>query len=544
MTRLLKGGLVLLLSSQIGTQVAAWQYQHAAVLGPRLTTTQYTLYPPYGLYQWTVGLVRLTGRQAFDGRLRLAWTAYGLTLVFGLGVLQKRTQQAQDRPVTRWATRRVLRRAGLLGTHGVVLGRAGRSIVRDDADTHTLVVGPTRSGKGENTVIPTLLSWTGGALVYDPKGELHPQTAAWRRTFSTIIHCNPTSLQTQGCNLLAHLMVDGPTEHRDVDALMTRLADPDGTAADSESPTGKHFRELTVNIGQGLILYALRIGHTTLPAMAQLLYVTPFADLASGMMQQPHAVIQSAGRTLDGMDDQQLWGVLTTLQRAFKPFLDPGVARLVSREDFALQTLRTGERPVTIYYTVPFTHQEQYRGITRLFFHTLFDASLASLTQWTHRQLVLLDEVTTLRRFPLLADGFDFAAGYGIKMLLLTPSLNRIAAVHGPYHNFFEGAHTRLIFPPNTRRMATQLAPEAGDHLVTKARRSQQVGKPLQPNTSVSTEETWEPLLSATALAQMPRNTVLLLTGDAPPALLTKIRAWKERPWRARRTSLSGDHHA
>ena len=93
---------------------------------------------------------------------------------------------------------------------------------------------------------------------------------------------------------------------------------------------------------------------------------------------------------------------------------------------------------------------------------------LASLTGWKHRQLVLLDEVTTLRRFPLLADGFDFAAGYGIKMLLLTPSLNRIAAVHGPYHNFFEGAHTRLIFPPNTRRMATQLAPEAGEHLVTQ----------------------------------------------------------------------------
>jgi type IV secretion system protein VirD4 len=273
--------------------------------------------------------------------------------------------------------------------------------------------------------------------------------------------------------------------------------------------------------------------------MAQLLYQTPFADLAAGMMQQPHAVIQSAGRTLDGMDDQQLWGLLTTLQRAFKPFLDPGVARMVSREDFALTTLRTGARPVTIYYSVPFAHQEQYRGVTRLFFHTLFDASLASLTGWTHRQLVLLDEVTTLRHFPLLADGFDFAAGYGIKMLLITPSLNRITAVHGPYHNFFEGAHTRLIFPPNTRRMATQLSPEAGDHLVTRARTNQQVGKPLQPNTSVSTEETWEPLLSATALAQLQRNKVLLLTGDTPPALLTKIASWKESPWKDRRGSLA-----
>jgi type IV secretion system protein VirD4 len=540
MTRVCIGMVLLLLSSQVGTQVAAWQYRHAPALGPRLTVARYAVYPAYGLYQWTYGLLRITGTQAFDTRLRLAWTAWGLTLFFGLVGLQKRQRHTRARPVTRWATRRSLRKAGLLGPHGVVLGRVGRTVVRDDADTHTLVVGPTRSGKGENTVLPTLLSWTGGALVYDPKGELFPQTAGWRQTFSQVIRCNPTNLMAQGCDLLEHITVNSPTEHRDTDALMTRLADPDGTAADTETPTGKHFRELTITVGQGLVMYALRGGHTTLPAIAQLLYGTPLADLAAGMMQTPHAVIQSAGRALDGMDDQQLWGLLTTVQRAFKPFLDPGVARLVSRTDFALRTLRTGDRPVTVYYTVPFAHQEQYRGVTRLFFHTLFDAALADLTGWRHRLLVLLDEVTTLRRFPLLIDGFDFAAGYGIKMLLLTPSLNRIAAVHGPYHNFFEGAQTRLIFPPNTRRMATQLAPEAGEHLVTRARTNQQVGKPLHPNTSVSTEETWEPLLSATALAQMPRNKVLLLTGETPPAMLTKIRAWKERPWRNRRGPLTG----
>jgi type IV secretion system protein VirD4 len=453
-------------------------------------------------------------------------------------VLQKRQQAQSDRVVTRWATRRTLRKAGLLGKHGVVLGRIGRTVVRDDAATHTLIVGPTRSGKGENTVIPTLLSWQGGAIIYDPKGELYPQTAGYRRTFSTVIHCNPTLLNTQGCDLLAHITVGSPTEHRETEALMTRLADPDGTAQDTETPTGKHFRELAVAIGQGLILYALRTGHTTLPAMATLLHQTPLEDLGAAMLTTPQAVVQSAGRTIDGMDAQQLWGVVTTVQRAFKPFLDPGTARLVSRQDFDLRTLRTGDRPVTIYYSVPFAHQEQYRGVTRLFFHTLFDASMASLTDWRHRQLVLLDEVTTLRRFPLLADGFDFAAGYGVKMVLVTPSLNRIVATHGPYHNFFEGAHTRLLFPPNTRRMASQLASEAGEHLVTKTRTSRQLGKPFQPGKSESNEEIWEPLLTATALAQMPRNTVLLLSGNAPPARLTKIRAWKERPWKQRRGRL------
>src|SRR5215510_10112163 len=89
MTRVCIGVLLLLLSSQAGTQVAAWQYRHAPVLGPRLRLSQGAVYPPFGLYQWTTGLVRVAGTHAFDKGLRLAWTAWGLTLFCGLVGMQK-----------------------------------------------------------------------------------------------------------------------------------------------------------------------------------------------------------------------------------------------------------------------------------------------------------------------------------------------------------------------------------------------------------------------------------------------------------------------
>jgi type IV secretion system protein VirD4 len=45
---------------------------------------------------------------------------------------------------------------------------------------------PTRSGKGVGLVIPTLLSWTGSAVIHDIKGENWQLTAGWRAQFSHV----------------------------------------------------------------------------------------------------------------------------------------------------------------------------------------------------------------------------------------------------------------------------------------------------------------------------------------------------------------------
>ena len=58
----------------------------------------------------------------------------------------------------RWATAREVRQAGLLVPHGVVLGRHGGRLLADDSETHSLLVAPTRSGKGVGIIIPTLLT--------------------------------------------------------------------------------------------------------------------------------------------------------------------------------------------------------------------------------------------------------------------------------------------------------------------------------------------------------------------------------------------------
>jgi type IV secretory pathway TraG/TraD family ATPase VirD4 len=62
--------------------------------------------------------------------------------------------------------------------------RGGKVIALTTSETkrelpHVLVVGPTRSGKGL-MITHNLLTWTGNAIINDPKGEHHAQTSGYR----------------------------------------------------------------------------------------------------------------------------------------------------------------------------------------------------------------------------------------------------------------------------------------------------------------------------------------------------------------------------
>lgn len=134
---------------------------------------------------------------------------------------------------SRWATRKELRRSGLLSGFGVVLGqthdavyekqkpkkpkrRSGESradyanrlmrynpdervfhlkkpgdIISQAKNNHTLIVGSTRSGKGVGVIIPTEFQWSESMIVFDPKGEGWDISANFRSRFSYTFKFEP-----------------------------------------------------------------------------------------------------------------------------------------------------------------------------------------------------------------------------------------------------------------------------------------------------------------------------------------------------------------
>jgi type IV secretion system protein VirD4 len=117
-----------------------------------------------------------------DIRYRVLWTS-GL----GLGVLVGATTLALIMPRSRklhgdarFATRREIRRAGLLGDHGIILGRIGRRCLMLPGQQGVALAAPPRAGKGTGVVVPNLLNWPDSVICIDIKRENWTLTAGFR----------------------------------------------------------------------------------------------------------------------------------------------------------------------------------------------------------------------------------------------------------------------------------------------------------------------------------------------------------------------------
>jgi type IV secretion system protein VirD4 len=127
----------------------------------------------------------------------------------------------------RWASAKDVRRAGLLGKTGLLLGSFDGEDLRHDGPDHVMAFAPTRSGKGVGLVVPTLLSWTDSAVIHDIKGENWQLTAGWRSLFSHCLLFNPTDPRSARYNPLLEVR-RGTEEVRDAQNIADILVDPEG----------------------------------------------------------------------------------------------------------------------------------------------------------------------------------------------------------------------------------------------------------------------------------------------------------------------------
>ena len=177
------------------TQWAAAMLGYQPQLGPPwLVLFGTPVYRPWQLFPWWYAY-EAYAPHIFDkaGMLAGASGFMGCTAAIAGSLWRAR----QSRLVTtygssRWATPREVERAGLFRSAGVFLGRLGNRYLRHDGPEHVMAFAPTRSGKGVGLVVPTLLSWTGSAVIHDIKGENWQLTAGWRGRFSHCLLFNPT----------------------------------------------------------------------------------------------------------------------------------------------------------------------------------------------------------------------------------------------------------------------------------------------------------------------------------------------------------------
>lgn len=187
------------------------------------------IYHPWRLFDWWF-FFGAYAPEIFDTGGAIA-AASGMVAA-GVAIAMSIRRSRQSRLVTtygsaRWAEATDIRSAGLDRPAGVFLGLHDGQYLRHEGPEHVLTFAPTRSGKSVGLVIPTLLSWTGSAVVHDIKKEIWTATAGWRSRFSHCLLFNPTDPLSAAYNPLLEVR-RGSHEVRDVQNIADILVDPEG----------------------------------------------------------------------------------------------------------------------------------------------------------------------------------------------------------------------------------------------------------------------------------------------------------------------------
>ena len=435
----------------------------------------------------------------------------------------------------RWADVTDIRRGGLLGPDGVVLGKFADSYLRHDGPEHVLCFAPTRSGKGVGLVVPTLLAWSGSAIVHDIKGENWSLTSGWRARFGRVLLFDPTNPDSAGYNPLLEVR-RGDAEVRDVQNVADILVDPEGALE-----RRNHWEKTSHSLLVGAILHVLYAEEDkTLSGVANFLSdpERSIETTLSAMMttkhlgDRPHPVIASAARELLNKSENERSGVLSTAMSFLGLYRDPVVARVTSRCDWRIADLVSSQGPTTLYLVVPPSDISRTKPLVRLILNQIGRRLTEELDGRSNRRrlLLMLDEFPALGRLDFFESALAFMAGYGLKAFLIAQSLNQIEKAYGANNAILDNCHVRVAFATNDERTAKRVSDALGTATEMRAMKNY-AGHRLSPwlgHLMVSRQETARPLLTPGEVMQLPQDEEIVLISGAPPIRARKARYFED----------------
>jgi type IV secretion system protein VirD4 len=554
-TKLLIGQILIVISIivlgvWVSTQWTASMLAYQPELGAAwFNLAGFPVYRPWSLFLWWYHF-EAYAPQVFDRAGAVAATSGFLGCAAAVGGSLWRARQARDVTTygsARWATEKEAAAAGLFGDRGVFLGRLNGAYLRHDGPEHVMAFAPTRSGKGVGLVVPTLLSWTGSAVIHDIKGENWALTAGWRSRFSHCLLFDPTNPLSARYNPLLEVR-RGEHEVRDVQNIADILVDPEGALE-----RRNHWEKTSHSLLVGAILHVLYADEEkTLARVATFLSDPdrPFVATLKVMMTTNHVgtaeaplvhpVVASAAREVLNKSENERSGVLSTAMSFLGLYRDPTVAAVTAGCDWRIADLIEGARPLSLYLVVPPSDISRTKPLIRLVLNQIgrrLTERLQGAGGQPRRQLLMmLDEFPALGRLDFFETALAFMAGYGVRAFLIAQSLNQIAKAYGENNSILDNCHVRVAFSSNDERTARRISDALGTATEQRAMRNY-AGHRLAPwlaHVMVSRQETSRPLLTPGEVMQLPSTDELVLVSGLAPIHAKKLRYFEDRNFRPR----------
>jgi type IV secretion system protein VirD4 len=436
----------------------------------------------------------------------------------------------------RFAKRKEIEDAGLLGDSGIILGKYGDKYLMYSGDSHVYVAAPTRGGKGVGIVIPNLLSWPESAVVLDIKQENWDITSAVRASYGHACFLfNPAARdgRSHGWNPLSYISEDAGARINDIQKIGAMLwPDP----ADGGDPI---WTASCRSLFLGIVLYLLE----TPDKQVTLGEVMRFAMQAQAkrlkeMIEKRQAseeplsseCVVALGDYLDTSDNTR-----TSIRKSFTSRLElwqnPMIDATTSRNDFDLRDLR--RRRMTIYIGITPDDLDRLAPIINLLFQQIIDLNTRELPHQDptlrYKCLLLMDEFMAPGRIPILAKGISYIAGYNLRILAIFQSPSQVRDPRGGYgheagETLFDNMDVRVVFAPSNFRIAEEISKELGVDTIEKKSKGKSGIAFKSKSHSENISEHGRALLLPQEVKAIGAWREILLVRNVPPIQCDKIR--------------------
>jgi Type IV secretory pathway, VirD4 components len=452
----------------------------------------------------------------------------------------------------RWAKRDEAKSAGLLDGEGLLLGTRkkglfGTEFIQFSGTEHVLLEAPTRAGKGVGVVIPNLLAWSDSVVVLDVKQENWEKSAGWRKSLGhQVLMFDPLDSQgrTARYNPFAHIKRTDPVEV--IDELQKIAAMLWPPPANGESFWMDSAR--TAFIGVAAYIAAT----PALPFTMGEVYRNFSAGDAKERFPKIIKDRQASGDPLSeacisALNDwisssaNTFTGIRQSVSAKINLWINPYVDAATSESDFDLREFRS--RPISLYLGVSPDNIERVSDIYNLLFQQLIDLNVRELPdpktgKHPLKLLLLLDEFARLGRASVIASGFSYVAGYGIRLLPVIQARAQLRDVYGPdvTSEIVQNCGVELVFTPKHVDVAKELSERLGNYTYEAKSRSKRIWDAFEG--SVSTSDQRRPLMLPQELLLLSQEDVIVLRAGIPPLKGGKIRYYKDK-WMAKASSMA-----
>lgn len=346
-----------------------------------------------------------------------------------------------------WATLEHLKQHGLIGTKGFLLGvfeeNGQRSPIHYTGDRHLLTVAPTRSGKGVASIIPNLLTYTGSAIVIDPKGENARITAARRGHGAKNLGIEGLGQRVHvvdpwGITGLRNVSCFNPMDwlkpsDEDISENAVMLAD--SIITPSKGAVDPFWDEEAKALLMGFLLYVALDDREkedrTLGRVRDIISMgyDALKEILLQMVESPNPIVCSTAERTMSKDEKLRSGVLAVLQ-SHTHFLDsPRIRASLKRSDFRFEDLKTSK--MTVYLVLPADRLETFGRWLRLMVQHAITVNARNIeTKPDQPILFLLDEMAALGRLTMVEQAFGLMAGFGMQLWGIVQDLSQLERIY------------------------------------------------------------------------------------------------------------------